>query len=321
MADQAAARLTTVAMFPTHSFPENLLIRSDNSILLTRFNHNELWYLPPVDSDVPVLPLLLFTFDPPPMSIVEPEPNIYYVCTSNFFTTHEACLFRPDLRDWRPGLPVQPAAVLQFPVETARAINGSCLLAPKVILFADSFAKLIWRVDLPEPGQVAKLRPWLEHDSMAHLPESATPDQPGVNGVKFAASTSHLYYTSTAKQLFLRVKVDPATLDPAGEPELLATGIMGDDFWIDEEAGHAYVATHRQNGIDRVSLEPGPNNSGRVSIVGDPFTDEVIGTTSGGWGRKPGEYGRVAYFMADGGNKSPPPDGIVRPAKVIRLEL
>jgi hypothetical protein len=29
----------------------------------------------------------------------------------------------------------------------------------------------------------------------------------------------------------------------------------------------------------------------------------------------------VAYFLSDGGIKSPPPDGIVRPAKLLRVEF
>ena len=210
--------------------------------------------------------------------------------------------------------------MLQFP-EAARALNGSCLVGPRTVLVADSFISQVWRVDLPEPGGRAMVRPWLKHDSMAHLPDGPTPDQPGVNGMKFAARSNHLYYTSTAKELFMRVAVDPGTNDPVGEPELVATGMMGDDFWLDEEAGYAYVATHRQNTIDRVTLAPGPDNSGRTSIAGDPFNPDLIGPTSGGWSRKDGEHGKVAYFLTDGGNKSPPPDGIVRSAKVLRLKL
>lgn len=217
-------------------------------------------------------------------------------------------------------MPVYPAVVLQFP-EAAQALNGSCLVGPRTILVADSFISQIWRVDLAEPGGRPKVRPWLKHDSIAHLPDSRVPDQPGVNGLKFAAQSNHIYYTSTAKELFMRVRIDPETLDPAGEPELVATGMMGDDLWIDEASGHAYVATHRQNTIDRVSLTPGPDNSGRTRVAGDPFTEELIGPTSGGWGRKDGEHGKVAYFLTDGGNKTPPPDGIVRPAKVLRLQL
>jgi len=71
-----------------------------------------------------------------------------------------------------------------------------------------------------------------------------------------------------------------------------------------------------------VSLEPSKNSDfGRHSVVGKPFTEQLIGPTSGAWGRGPGEYGRVAYFLTDGGTKSPPPDGIVRPATVVRVEM
>ncbi|HEY3973635.1 MAG TPA: hypothetical protein VGM18_11560, partial [Candidatus Sulfotelmatobacter sp.] len=106
-------------------------------------------------------------------------------------------------------------------------------------------------------------------------------------------------------------------------PEFVAGGMMGDDFCIDENAGVAYIATHRQNTIDRVSLEPSGNSYVRHSVAGKPFTDELIGPTKGAWGRRPGEYGRVAYFQADGGTKSPPvaAGGIARPAKVLRVEL
>jgi len=44
--------------------------------------------------------------------------------------------------------------------------------------------------------------------------EVAAPPQPGVNGVRYSAKTGYLYYTSTAQKVFMRVPVDPATLDP-----------------------------------------------------------------------------------------------------------
>ena len=110
---------------------------------------------------------------------------------------------------------------------------------------------------------------------------------------------------------------------PADEPEFVAAGMMGDDFCLDENAGVAYIATHRQNTIDRVSLQPGQNSYVRHSVVGKPFSLQLIGPTKGVWGRGPDEYGRVAYFQADGGTKSPPPaaGGIARPATVLRVEF
>jgi hypothetical protein len=313
------AKLTTVATFPKNYFLENLVVRSDNSILITALNHKELWYVPPSRQDSPVEPLLLFTFSQLAMGIVEAEPNIFYISTSDIYTSHESYLHRLDLRGWAPGMAVAPEAVLRFP-EPVRALNGSCVIAPGIILAADCFSSLIWRVDLNADDGKPAARVWLKHDSMGYFPGQMKPEQPGVNGVKYAPKLNYLYYTNTAKQLLMRVKTDPHTFNPIGEPEFVGGGRMFDDFCIDQDGGFAYLTTHRQNTIDRLSLEPGQNTGGRHSVAGDPFTEELIGPSAGAWGRTPGEYGRVAYFTADGGTTSPPAGG-ARPAQLVRVEL
>jgi hypothetical protein len=117
------AKLTPVATFPTNYFLENLVVRSDNSILITALNHRELWYVPPSRDDSTVEPLLLFTFSQLAMGIVEPEPDVFYISTSDIYTSHESYLHRLDLRGWAPGMAVTPEAVLRFP-EAVRALNG-----------------------------------------------------------------------------------------------------------------------------------------------------------------------------------------------------
>ena len=269
----------------------------------------------------PVEPTCIHKFADVPCGIVETEPDVFYLVSGNFYTTHEAYLHRLDLRGWTPGQPIKLTTVLQFS-DTARGLNGACLIAPNIMLVADSFAGLIWRVDLPaEEGGQPAARVWLQHWSMGYYPGELKPEQPGVNGVRYAARSHHLYYTATAKKLFMRVPVDPRTYEPAGEPELVVAGRMGDDFCIDEENEVIYLTTHRQNTIDRVAMEPGKNSGFTQSVAGDPFTAELIGPSSGAWGRGPGEGpGKVAYFLTDGGTASPPPDG-PHPATLIRLEF
>jgi len=188
-------------------------------------------------------------------------------------------------------------------------------------LLADSVAGLIWRVDLPAgPGQ-ATARVWLEHDSMDYDPDSPlVPPQPGINGVRYAARTRYLYYTSTAQQLFMRVPVNPGTHDPAGTPELVAGGIMADGFCLDEDTEVAYMTMHRQNTIDRVPFQP-DGRPARQIVAGEPFDEQLVGPSSAAWGRQPGDYGRVAYITTDGGLIAPPTDDIVRPARLLRAEL
>ncbi len=313
------ASVTPVAEFPTQYFLENLAVRKDNSVLIQIANKKELWYVPPADGNEVVEPVLLHTYKENATGIVEVEPEVFVLLSGNVYTTHECFLHRLDLHKWKAGTPIAPELICQFPKET-RGVNGACLLGPGVMLVADCFAGLIWRVDLSSHDEQPSIRVWLEHESMGYFPGKMKPEQPGVNGVRYAAKTNYLYYTSTAKKLFMRVKVDPKTLEPAGTPELVVAGRMGDDFLIDEDAEVIYLTTHRQNTIDVVSMEPGLNSGFTQSVAGEPYSEEMIGPSAGAWRRGANDYGRVAYFTTDGGTASPPPDG-ARPAKLMRVEL
>ena len=314
------ARLTTIATFPPRYFLESIAVRADGSFLVAALNTRELWYVPPPAADRLVTPVRLHTFAQLALGIVETEPDVFHIIAANVYSNPSAAnLQRLDLRGWSPGMPVEPKTAFEFPKE-ARAPNGACLVAPGVLLVADSFAGLIWRVDLGAAGGSPSARVWLAHDSMRHFPGKMKPEQPGVNGVRYAAKSRHLYYTATAKKLLMRVPVDPRTLDPAGEPELVVAGRMGDDFCLDEEAGVIYLTTHRQNTIDLVSMDPGYNSGFTRMVAGDPPTKELVGPSSGAWGRAPGDAGRVAYFITDGGTASPLPSGF-EPARLLRAEF
>lgn len=314
------ARLTTVATYPIKYFLENLAVRPDNSVLVSAMTRHELWYVPPFDGQTPVTAQCIYTFDHPLTGIAEVGPDVFYLLVGELYTTHENYIYRLDLRDWQPGRGVDPKQVCRFD-ERSKGLNGCCLIGPRTMLVADCFAGLIWRVDLSDDdGQAPKISVWIEHGSMGYYPGDMKPEQPGVNGVRFPAKTHFLYYTATAKKLFMRVSVDPETLAATGEPELVVAGRMADDFVIDEDAKVIYLTTHRQNTIDVVSMNPGYNSGFTQSVAGDPFTDELIGPSSGAWARGEGDYGRRAFFIMDGGTASPPPDG-PRPAKIFQVEF
>lgn len=311
-------KLTTVASFPENYLLEYLAVRADNSVLITALNHKEVWYVP-TQAAKSAKPVLLHTFDQLTLSFTEVEPDVFYLCTSNVYTDHKSSLHRIDLRNWSIPNRIQPQKVLDFP-DGAGGLNGSCLIGPRTILIADSIAGLIWRVDLPNDGATPVARVWLRHESMEYYPGTMKPEQPGINGIQYAPKLGYIYYTATAKKLFMRVRVNPATLDAVGEPEHVSAGRMADDFCIDEDSGVAYVTTHRENTIDCISLDPAKNRE-RYIVAGNPFTEELIGPSSGAWSRLPGERGKVAYFTCDGGTTSPPADGVRRPAKLLRVEL
>ncbi len=313
------AKLTTVAQFPVGYFLENVAVRADGSVLVTALNKKELWYVPTPTQGALVQPVLLHTFDQPPFDIIETTRDVFYVDTSNYLTNHASSLQRVDLRHWEPGMPVPVQLVLKFPFPVF-ALNGADLLTPNVILVVDSVAGLIWRVDLSADGMKGTARVWLKEPDMKPTVFSLLKKQPGINGLGYARKSHFLYYTSTARRLFMRVRVDPTTLNPADTPELVAHGHQWDDFAIDEHAGSAYITTHRENTIQCVPLDP---HSGQViqTVAGVPFDERLIGPSSFAWGRGEEGNGSIAYVTTDGGLTAPPPDGVVRPANVLRLEL
>jgi hypothetical protein len=323
MAPAARANLTTIASFPKHFFLENLAVRADGSILVTVLNHKQLWYVPAPIGGQPVTPTPVHTFDGFAMGIVETEPDIFYVSTVNPTT-----LQRLDMCGWAPSAPVKPTRILSF--DQPAALNGACLMAPHVILLADSVAGLIWRVDLADNGLTATASVWLQHHTMAPDPgngfTSPLGPQPGINGIRYAERTNVVYYTSTARKLFMRVSVDPATYTPLGRPEVLAADITADDFCIDENAAVAYLTTHTDNTIVRVPIDAGVDGATRSVVAGDPLNELLVGPSSAAWARGPADYGRVAYVTTDGGHTAieyqrPGSDGIIRPAQVVRVQF
>jgi hypothetical protein len=252
-----AITLTPVAHFPEKYFLENLAVRGDGSVLITAVLQKELWWVPGPEPRAEVGAVLVHTFNHPVTGIVEVEPDVFIISLTEGYTTHESHLARVDFNGWTPGEPVSPEIIFTFD-DRVRALNGSCLLGPGVMLAADCFAGLIWRIDLGPGARTASARVWLAHDTMAHDPDSevAPPPQPGVNGVRYGPRAGYLYYTSTAQKVFMRVAVDPRTLDPAGGAEFVAAVDNADDFCIDENAGFAYVTRHRANTIERVPLQP-----------------------------------------------------------------
>jgi hypothetical protein len=312
--------LNPVAFFPKKYFLENLAVRADESILITAVLQKELWWVPRAQPGAVVEPVLVHTFAHPVTGIAEVAPDVFLISLTEAYTTHESHLVRVDFNGWEPGSPVSPDVIYTFD-ERVRGLNGSCLLGPNVLAIADCFAGLIWRIDLGADARSATARVWLSDDTMADDPDSGVPPppQPGVNGVRYGTQAGYLYYTSTAQKVFMRVPVDSPTLDPAGPAQFVAAIDNADDFCLDEEAGFAYVTRHRVNTIDRVPLAPRHGSEVR-HIAGDPFDETLVGPSSAAWGRGSRDHGRVAYVTTDGGTTAPP-DGIVRPAALLRVQL
>src|ERR1700749_3486555 len=98
-----AVTLTPVAHFPEKYFLENLAVRGDGSVLITAVLQKELWCVPGPEPRTEVRPVLLHTFEHMISGIVEVQPDVFIICISDAYESHESHLARVDLNGWAPG--------------------------------------------------------------------------------------------------------------------------------------------------------------------------------------------------------------------------
>ncbi len=320
--------VSIIACFPPGFFLENIAAFKDGGLLVTAANQRQLYYVPPTMYQHQVAPLLLATFEPGQWAMglqaAPQNPNVFYMLTSDMLGlgSHTCSLYVIDCSN--PAAGPLPQKLFTFPTE-AKGLNGLCALSESRLIAADSFGSCIWAVDLDItsfPPTAAKAKKWLAHDTMYGVLK--LPDfQPGVNGLKYHARTSYVYYTSTQKRVFCRVSVDRETLEPADEPEVVAEGMPGDDLIIDDSSVDrpvAYVTTHRDNSILKVHLTDGSRlGKMEITLKGSMEVQNVLGPTAGVWA--PGLEGKTAFFTSDGGLKNVLEDGAVRCAKVIKVDF
>jgi hypothetical protein len=144
------AKVHPIATFKPDTFFENIIVRSGGSILVTAITPKVLYYLPPPESEKFVAQVL-YTFDAPVMGIVEAGHDIIDISTTGFLKGHTNTLWRLDMNSYKTSDPLKATPVLTFPPRS-RVLNGSAALSETVILCADSWADIIWRVDIPPDG-------------------------------------------------------------------------------------------------------------------------------------------------------------------------
>ena len=84
------AKLTTVAVFPRYYSLGYLAVRRDGSILVAAAFQHELWHIPPADVRPRAGPVLVHTFDQAASGLVETQPDVFHISTSNGDRAHES---------------------------------------------------------------------------------------------------------------------------------------------------------------------------------------------------------------------------------------
>ncbi len=271
VAARAQAAPEILVRFPNGTFLENLVVAPDGSVLFTNYFARRIEAWSPVTgatlhAEVPAHPVSLTPLGAGWQALA--------VHGASFMEGPAA------MRGQAAVLVLAPdgAVVRRVPLPEAIFPNGALLLAPGLLLLADSGLGRIWIVDL----ETRAARPWLDDPSLA--PVEGRP-LPGVNGIK-RSGPGALLVSNSARRTLLRIGLDG--LIPRGAPEQVAAMAQGvDDFAVAPD-GTVFAATHAE-GIARLApgaatpvLIPAPGLEGSTAVAFAPDRRSLLALGTGG---------------------------------------
>lgn len=277
---------SVVATWPTGTFLENLVVLDDRSIVVSVLSEARLDLVSP-NGSVEVL----HEFDAPVSGLAEANGRL-------FVAVGEAGAGQPAL--WMVDVPTR-VAIPWMDLQDVAFANGVTPFAPGELLIADSWSGILWHVDVAQ----RQTRAWLQDERLTRAP--GVDFLPGANGVKRFGD--EVTVSSNGRALLLRAAV--LADGRAGALELVADHLRVDDFAYDR-AGRLYLTTHIGHSLDRLDRD-----GRRIGLGG--VAQGLAGSTACAFGHGAGDA--RALFVTTTGGLLAPPNGILEPARLVRLEV
>lgn len=279
--------------FAKGTWVENLAVRSNGKVLVTLGTSPELYQIDPFSD--PAEATLVYRFPDAKAlgGIAEVEHDVFAVISYNAsLTTNGGAQFvwKADLRQSTPSF----QKITE--VQGAQLLNGMTLLSnsPEKVLISDSGTGVVWLLDI-EHGEYKVV---LADDTMK--PPVNAPLPIGINGVR--THNGCLYYTNSFKELFCRIPIDPFTGVATGAVQIIATGVSGDDFALDQD-GTAYIAGNAVNSLIKVTPD------GKVTVIAGSLNSTALaGPSSAQFGRAP--FDLRSLYVTTGGALLSPVNGV-----------
>ena len=223
---------------------ENLAARSNGHLLLTSDDQANVYSYDPSRN----VTSLLYTFPESrsTLGIVEAAPDVFIVAVGNYSLARARSfsVWSVDLNNYHENPIVNKITA----IPEAEALNGMTTIkrSPDLVLIADSFLGVIWRVNI-KTGNYSKA---IEHVFLT----SCNSESPfGINGIQ--TYDEKIYFSNSAQRLYASISIDN-TGGATAEPEVIARSLPAvqawDDFAIDW-AGSGWLATHA-NAVTQVTL-------------------------------------------------------------------
>lgn len=265
-----AESVTPLYQFPNGSWIENISIRSNGNLLLTRFDVPQLWEVSPFSPSTSAKLLLTIPDAVGLTGIAEIAPDVFAVSaggTRNPFGTPGSWSI------WKVTIDTNDNAVGTkiTALPEAGHLNGMALLIPGndgAILVDDQVNGLVYRVNMGNGDNSIVIQ---DPAMLANVPPSVPPL--GINGIK--VRSDHLWFTNTLQNTVCKIPIDPLTGSVTGPVKVITNNLLGpDDFTLDT-AGRPYVASFSTNQLEAVK----PNGDLVVIATG------LVGPTSAAFGR------------------------------------
>lgn len=309
LASPPTAHVSVLTTFPKPTWNENLAIRGNGDILVTRFDTPEVYQVDPHNGNR----LLVHAFDASEYSgclgIAEGNDDIFYVIAAPPYneklikTNGTNTIFRVDMATFEisHGVVVCNATVTKVvDINAANLLNGMTAYSKDYLLAADSLQGVVYGIDLTRKKYAVAV----DDPKMKATYDTATPSTPlGVNGVKM--SRSDLYWTNTAGGFVARVPFSrEGTL---GNSTIAITNVpLADDFVIRDD-GVAFICQNQVNTLSVAYLDTraGHTNSVQASVIaGSPASTTLAGVSAAEFSRTKGEGYRL-YLTTSGAEGKP----------------
>lgn len=311
--EEPKVKVETLFQFPKNgSWVDNIALRSDGSLLLTRLDVPEVWSVDTTSGNA----TLAHSFPDATscFGISEIDDDVFAVVVGNFSTKTYAPTpgsFSVRKLDFKNVHAPKTGRVSQLAMAShiaalpeAQALNGMATFTKEshLVLIADSPKGTVWKVNTQTGDYAVAL------NDTTMMPANGQALPLGINGLKLVGD--YMYYSSTTRMEFCRVKVN-SDATAAGAYEVIASGFLPDNIEVASD-GTAYIATDPQNSVVRISP------TGQISLVaGGQLSTEMPGPTS----CRLSQNGKTLYVGTSGGQVAPVLGKFSEPGKVVKISF
>ncbi|KAJ6017600.1 hypothetical protein N7451_000979 [Penicillium sp. IBT 35674x] len=295
-AASSAVEVNVLYNFGNGTWAENLAVRANGQILVSRLDTPEVLQLDPKGIKEPIT---IASWNSSTymgcLGISETTPDLFYVVTSGFvdddfvLTSGVNSIWKIDMSTFsvseHTGKVVSNATVSKLvDVTTSDFLNGLTTLSDDLILVADAYNGWVYRVNT------------------------------STGAYSVALLDDYLYWSNTAVGTLNRIRIT-AKGAPIGKAEVVTSNVPKADDFIFKSDGVAFIA---QNQMDELSvLYPGQSEA--AVIAGSNISTILAGVSAGKFGRLADDE-HILYLTTSGAEGKPINGTVTVPATLSWID-